>query len=368
MARDIKVYETPSDFMAMYPDIKGIKISTPSGSHKKFRIQGQVNGKYVSIHVIPIQIANQHYLDKISDYTHTYEKLKSIVNQLNACRPKAVFNSENLRIAEEYWKKEYPPSRLTKMEAPLDARYKIFQAIEAIGNLPIATAHLQDLQGSIDTLPPNTQRRIVSRLNSILTFIGRTERLTRVRKPSKRVHHISLSDLRLVLNKLPEPFKTLCAVAFYTGMRCGEIFALTEDAIRTDDVLWVDKQIRRNKKEGKTKNNKDRKVIIIPDGMGYVRAWIDLNKEDKERLRSEKHAEMLKGVCKELWPTNTIKHCKFHDLRHSYAIHLAGKGISLDDIARSLGNSSEVCEEYYIGYVISDAGIARVLQQLRADT
>jgi site-specific recombinase XerD len=41
---------------------------------------------------------------------------------------------------------------------------------------------------------------------------------------------------------------------------------------------------------------------------------------------------------------------KFHDLRHSYAIHLLAIGMTMEDVARSIGDTIEVCEEFYAGF------------------
>ena len=43
-----------------------------------------------------------------------------------------------------------------------------------------------------------------------------------------------------------------------------------------------------------------------------------------------------------------------HSLRHSYCIHLIDRGVSLDKVAKLIGDSIKTTEEYYTGFIVSD--------------
>jgi hypothetical protein len=59
---------------------------------------------------------------------------------------------------------------------------------------------------------------------------------------------------------------------------------------------------------------------------------------------------------------------RFHDLRHSYAVYLIGKGMSLDWVAQSLGNSRDVCERFYKSHILQDDSIRLMrMMLLKAD-
>lgn len=66
------------------------------------------------------------------------------------------------------------------------------------------------------------------------------------------------------------------------------------------------------------------------------------------KWRRKRWAEIAKKIRPEL---------RFHDLRHSYAIELLNHGVSLSLTAQALGNSVQVCQEYYAGFELSDEGL-----------
>lgn len=82
--------------------------------------------------------------------------------------------------------------------------------------------------------------------------------------------------------------------------------------------------------------------------------WCD-NKDSFELSRTA-IAKRFALACKKLFKDKT-KHCKWHDLRHSYAVLLIGRGATITLVAQSMGNSVKVCEEYYSGYVLTSEGI-----------
>jgi integrase len=53
--------------------------------------------------------------------------------------------------------------------------------------------------------------------------------------------------------------------------------------------------------------------------------------------------------------------CVFHDLRHSYAIHMLEKvEVSLTMVAKLLGDSIQVVEQYYAGFALGEEGLRSV--------
>ena len=67
----------------------------------------------------------------------------------------------------------------------------------------------------------------------------------------------------------------------------------------------------------------------------------------------------FKSACRAVFKDKS-KHCKWHDLRHSYAIFLLTKGVPIQLVAQSMGNSVSVCEKHYAGFVLTDVGISAI--------
>lgn len=117
-----------------------------------------------------------------------------------------------------------------------------------------------------------------------------------------------------------EQVKAAIYIAAYTGLRSGEILALTDDDIR-GDVIHV-----RTSKTGKP-----RMVPVIP----LVRPWLDY-------LPIGVHASTLSHAV-----SRSLPGVRFHDLRHSCASLLLAVGVDLYTISKILGHSNiQVTQRY----------------------
>jgi len=110
-----------------------------------------------------------------------------------------------------------------------------------------------------------------------------------------------------------EQVKAAIYIAAYTGLRSGEILALTDDDVK-GGVIHV-----RTSKSGKP-----RMVPIIP----LVRKWLDY-------LPIGVHASTLSHAV-----SRSLPGVRFHDLRHSCASLLLAVGVDLYTISKILGHSS----------------------------
>ena len=141
------------------------------------------------------------------------------------------------------------------------------------------------------------------------------------------------------------------SIAFYTGMRKGEINALCWSDIE-DNFITVDRSVNQKAKEGDQitppKNDASCRTLQLPvplikileehkercqqiDGFnasrlicGFDRALRDTTVEN----RNKKFAEMAE-----------LKKIRIHDFRHSHASVLCNEGINIKEIARRLGHS-----------------------------
>ena len=138
-----------------------------------------------------------------------------------------VHHSENLAILDRYWKHEYGDRNLVDEDA---AYNELRRAVEAVGNFSLNSASKEELQAEVNSrFSGNKQRRRAAKLNLLLKFIGRNIKPRRAKKEFHTVRYLTPEEFATVLPHIKdEPFKALRSIAFTSGMRAGEIFALNE--------------------------------------------------------------------------------------------------------------------------------------------
>lgn len=262
-------------------------------------------------------------------------------------------NTDNERLVERYWKSEYAHRTL---QDPKTARSELDRSVAALGMLSIHAASREELQGAVDRFRGNKQRRIVSALQRLLTFAGRDIKLRREKKEKRRVKSLSEREFKLVLEKVPlESLENLIAVAFYTGARIGECFAMEADDFDEDKLeLKIRGQIDKKGLSRDTKNRRDRVTLVFPSGVKYLKKWLAL--KGSFELSDRPHmAEIVSAACEKAFPGAANKKLTFHDLRHCYARLCREKGLSTEDVADLIGDSLVVAKEHYSGFGASDA-------------
>jgi integrase len=169
---------------------------------------------------------------------------------------------------------------------------------------------------------------------------------------NERVRFLSVDEmarLKPVVDTSPCAFlPTIVDFSLLTGARRSEIANLT-----WDDVDWVNKRAYLRE----TKNGTTRAVILLPSlvmdlsalkknapaGAKYIFARVDGLKP----FIFEKHWQAALDEAK-------IENFRFHDLRHTFASHLAMHGATLREIADALGHKtlqmvmrySHLCEQH----------------------
>lgn len=251
-------------------------------------------------------------------------------------------------------------------------------------NLSLKTATRKELQKAVNKIDRNNiHRRVCSRLNSLLGFIGRRERLEPAEYTETPTIFTESEFLNLVGNiEAPEDFKNhrddiknLFFTLFYTGLRVGEAFALfsrrQQDSKTGRKLNFLDgtqlavysQMIKDTQKMTSTKTGKERVAYVVQNHFHRVKAWADLDRETKEKLRKIEFSCLIKKAGRLTFPKDSEKkNLKAHDCRHSYAVHLLNSGVSISLIAKSLGNSVLVCEKYYLGYALQEEGIQMIHQ------
>jgi integrase len=233
------------------------------------------------------------------------------------------------------------------------------RALKAAGNVPI-DGPIEEIQDYLDeTLEDDLDKHntVCGRINRIRKWL-KLPLLVPARKERKDVAYLTKAEVEKLIAKLPEPHKTLAAVAFYTGLRRGEIFALEPSSLKRD-TIDVHAQLHLVSGDMRLpKNGKKRKAFIIPGGEIWVKKWLKMKTATRLNPKTEEEENLYKpnlGLSQMIRKHSGGK--RFHDLRHSYAVYLISKGLSLDWVAQSLGNSRDVCERHYATHILQQDSI-----------
>ncbi len=319
---------------------------------------------YVKIENEAIEAINQAFVNgkaKDACIILAKEVLVNLYKELNRSKIKVVHNSANRDLLEKFWKEEYEHRDLIDF---VSSKNDFKRAIEAVGSLSLYSVSREELQKEIAKhIKGNKQRRVVARLNTLLKYIQRNVKLRKDKKNQSDITYLSEVDF-IKMSKFikDEKLKLMAEVAFYSGCRTGELFAITPNMVKANVVL-VHNQIDREGNKRAPKPRTVRRAFVIEAGRAKVKEWANL--VDKEDFRNVKFATVIKAACKKAFPDDKTKWVVFHDLRHSYAIYLLSKGISLSLVAQSLGNSVVVCQEHYAGFALADESIDSMEQTLQ---
>lgn len=141
-------------------------------------------------------------------------------------------------------------------------------------------------------------------------------------------------------------------IAFYMGMRKGEIYALQWTDIKDDNLMSITKSLNQ-KMQGNNlitppKNTSSIRTIEIPKPLVVI-----LNEHKQRCMQFDGFNENLyicggnrpirdttvQNMNERFAKTAEVKRIRLHDFRHSHASLLANEGINIQEIARRLGHS-----------------------------
>jgi len=376
------------NFTIKYPDFKG------RGSFALLKVVQYKNGtkKAETISNDRINAINQEW--KNSKQTETKrDSLLTLVKEIRKeihrsqiirdGKERLVKHIDNRKILEDFVAERIEDRKIVN---PKGHEQDFTRALLVIDrkNLSLKTATRKELQVAVNTIDRNSiHRRTCSRLNSLLGFIGRRERLEPADYNAQPTIISEVEFLRVVENiEAPEDFKdhkedikNLFFTLFYTGLRIGEAFALFSkqqydkksgrdlNCLKGTQIVVTSQMIKDTKKMTSTKTGNDRVAYVIQNQFQRIQAWANVERETKEKLRKIEFSYLIKRAGRLTFPKDESKdNLRAHDCRHSYAVHLLNSGVNISLTAKSLGNSVLVCEKYYIGKALQDDGIQLIDQ------
>lgn len=307
-----------------------------------------------------IDAINKAYLAGIRDKAIAEAEIHDLLGTLREEEIKRrggrpVFSEENQRLLEAYWKAEYEQRDIVGVE---QARARLKRALEVLGPKSLLTIDKNALQTLLNRrYKGNKQRDRAAALNQLLKFSGRKFELMLAKPERRLVRYLSAADVATALRHVEEPYRSLYGACFATGARVGEAFSFTPGAVK-EQAVFIDRQLDDDFFERETKNRRNRHAPIIPQFRACVEQWAAT--PEKAKYRRDRLAERLQEACVRAG----VKPITVHDLRHSYAVHLLGRGVSLSMVAQCLANSIQVCQEYYAGFTLTADNVDAVAHKL----
>lgn len=202
-----------------------------------------------------------------------------------------------------------------------------------IPELPaVAAAYAKDHTGK---LKPATIRNRIAYLRAACRYVWKkygwcehdpAGRLIVPEVKNARHFYLDRRQMLTVARRIKNPSaRAVFRVAFYSGMRLGEIYAAEVD-MGNELFKLVD-----------TKNGEPRYIPIHPKALPILRSW---HPWGVTKYTSSKHAKAaLRAV--------GLGHMRFHDSRHSAASEMINNGVELYTVGGVLGHKSTVSTKRY---------------------
>ena len=149
----------------------------------------------------------------------------------------------------------------------------------------------------------------------------------------------------VISHEKKSPYKLAFSILFYSGIREGELLALTPEDILPSMQLNICKTFAVVDGEQVTltpKTNRSKRIVAIPEFLyneieEHISKLYGIKKNDRIFMFTK---SSLIGEIKTLAAKAGVKQIRVHDLRHSHASMLINMGFDILEISRRLGHES----------------------------
>lgn len=172
----------------------------------------------------------------------------------------------------------------------------------------------------------------------------------------------NLQEIKFILDNADSWFKNFLGIAFFTGMRTGEVLALEwQDINLKDSLISVTKtQTAGMNKQPKTKNS-IREIDILSQAEIFFKNQQKISGLGQNLFNATKRAGKLYGSCslkypwKELLKKCNLEYRSIYQTRHSFASNMLSNKEDIFWVSKMLGHKNpNITLERYSKYVKSD--------------
>ena len=255
---------------------------------------------------------------------------------------KKVPNTTFFELCDQYWELDGKHKRMKGLKNMIDIWKK------GIGDVPLKELTQQELERFLNKRmerkkhSPSTRNRHLAHLSSMfnkgkewgLATENPASRINPLREVGARMRFLVEGEITRLLKAASKKLRSLLITALHTGMRKGEIVNL-----KWPDVDFKNKIITvQESKSGKKRMipmdetlyealrvlpSRFKRGYIFPSPVKPDKPWYDFRK----RFESAKQKAGIDDF-------------RFHDLRHTFASHLAMNGVDIKTVQELLGHAS----------------------------
>jgi integrase len=297
----------------------------------------------------------------------------------------------NLKVAEQFIEERIRSKRSIKAGSRKSAEAGIHRIVRMLEDKSLRTVPGHELQDMVDGIKkPGAMQHTVVRMNQLLEFIKREERVSTRRMEYRPPAYLIDSQVRELLASASADLAPLMEIIYCTGARLSEALALKTSSLGRMGrvpVVKIDQQYvaaKEAKDEAdrlrSPKNGKPRVVSPLNQ-----RRCFDLIREfdakypaleDRDQFRYRLGNEIAR-LCRRLFGIEDEDgeelqdfaldrvYKRAHMLRASFAIRQLELGLSLDQVSKQLGDTHAVTERHYGSFVNDAAGIVQIALRLK---
>ncbi|ARD47607.1 tyrosine-type recombinase/integrase [Sporosarcina sp. P33] len=161
----------------------------------------------------------------------------------------------------------------------------------------------------------------------------------------KHINYWTLDEFKQFISVVNDPlYHALFMTLYYSGMRKGELLALTWGDIDFENNSILVNKTEYNRKVTSTKTKASNRTIVMP---GHVMRLLSGLKSKNDKMTyvvfGEFHDSLSTSTLDRRYDRyieeSGVKRIRIHDFRHSHASYLINKGIIISVVAARLGHS-----------------------------
>lgn len=334
---------------------------------------------------------------------------KELESELARLIPQQTFSSYNQKILENYIT-HILKKRRSRASTKASREASLRRAVRLLGNLSLRSAPIEDIQRIADTIrTPGANKHFTMEIRALLRFINREDhaQLQGLRLPVRRPAYLTKEQVYKIVSDIPEDWKKkyplmkeVILIIFNLGLRHSEALALHQGSVKKSNGyvhVRIEKQWKRDRSTGKgmlddLKNNKPRDVVplnleeTLECMKRFIKAYPKF--EDREIYRDSLR-RFIQSQCHQLFQLEIpdtsgldedddffglAKHKNsmdsdriykaVHMLRASFVIAMIAEGFSIEQAAAQIGDSIEVTQKHYAGFVNSESSMMNIAARL----